>query len=82
MHRVLSDGNCLFRSISHQLSGTEENHSFVRLLLERFVNLNKSKFSPLLMSVNERTIEEHIRKIGMPYHMGYTYRGLVSCYII
>ena len=70
LYRVLPDGNCLFRSISHQLCGTEENHSSVRVLIQCLVNLNKSKFSPFLMEVNEKTIEEHIKKIGMPYTWG------------
>ena len=67
---ALPDGNCLFRSLSHQLSGNQENHSFVRLLIQRFENLNKTKCSPFLMGVNEPTIEEHIKKIGLPHTWG------------
>ncbi len=31
------DGNCLFRSISHQLYGTEEHHMPIRLLCMRYI---------------------------------------------
>ena len=69
LHRADPDGSCLFRSISHQLYSTQENHGFVRQLV-RFENLNKSKFAPFLMSVNEPTIEGHITKIGIPCTWG------------
>ena len=49
LHRALPDGNCLFRSVAHQLCGSQE---FIRLLIQCFENLNKAKFSPFLMDVN------------------------------
>ena len=70
LHRALPNGKCLFRSVAHQLCGSQENHSFIRLLIQRFENLNKAKFSPFLMDVNEHIIDEHIKKIGRPYTWG------------
>ena len=61
--RVLGDGNCFFRSISHQLFASEEKHHAVRSTLVRFENLNKSVFSSYLMSNNEPTIVTHINKM-------------------
>lgn len=60
----------MFRALSHQLFNTDEHHSSVRLLLQRFENLNPSKFTPFLMSINKPTFEEHIRHIGTPQTWG------------
>ena len=65
--RVLGDGNCFFRSISHQLFTSEEKHYAVRSLLVRFENLNKSVFRSYLMSNNEPTIDHHIKKMDRLY---------------
>lgn len=61
-----ADGSCLFRAFSHQLFDSEDQHRFIRLLLQRFENLNKKVFSPFLMELNEKTIEAHIRKLDFP----------------
>ena len=37
----VGDGNCLFRSLSYQLVGTEDEHISVRTLAARFENLNQ-----------------------------------------
>ena len=66
MYETKADGSCLFRALSHQLFDSEDQHSSIRLLLERFENLNKEVFSPFLMELNEKTIEAHIRKLGIP----------------
>lgn len=66
MYVTKADGSCLFRALSHQLFDSEDQHSSIRLLLQRFENLNKEAFSPFLMEVNEKTIEAHIRKLGIP----------------
>ena len=67
---ILGDGNCLFRALSHQLFNTEEHHGFIRLLMQRFENLNSEIFSPFLMSINKPTIKDHIRHIGIPSTWG------------
>ena len=43
-HRVLGDGNCLFRVFSHQLYGTEELHARLRQSLHHYIEENKSKY--------------------------------------
>ena len=58
---TLGDGNCLFRSFSLQILGTEEQHLDVRTLLVRFENLNQAVFERYLMPVNRPTFPEHIK---------------------
>ena len=48
----------------------EEHHGFIRLLMQRFENLNSEIFSPFLMSINKPTIKDHIRHIGIPSTWG------------
>ena len=40
--RVLGDGNCLFRAISKEITGTEENHTAVRLAALGYLRENPS----------------------------------------
>ena len=64
--RMVGDGNCFFRSLSHQLFSSEEKHYTVRSTLVRFENLNKSLFSAYLMADNEPTIDSHVKKMSRP----------------
>ena len=45
-------------------------HGFIRLLMQRFENLNSEIFSPFLMSINKPAIKDHIRHIGIPSTWG------------
>ena len=56
VYAVPGDGNCMFRSLSHQLYGTSEHHFSVRALLLRFENKNQEIFSKLLMEGNSPNI--------------------------
>ena len=62
---VEPDGNCLFRAISHQLLGTEEEHLFIRGLLLRFENLKAELFQKYTVpGVTEANI--HVNKVSTP----------------
>ena len=56
------DGNCYFRSISHQLFNTE---LYFKINLTRFENCNKSLFSAYLMGNNEAKIDDHIDRLSV-----------------
>ena len=43
--RVLGDGNCLFRAISKEITGTEENHTAIRLAALGYLRENPSLIS-------------------------------------
>ena len=62
VHRVLGDGNCMFRSISHQLFATPNKHFEVCSLLVRFESKNSHIFSPLLTEINAPDIR-HIAQM-------------------
>ena len=64
------DENCLFRSYSFQLFGSEEEHISVCTAAARFENLNQSAFSPYLTSINKATITEHIQHVQRPSVFG------------
>ena len=63
---TLGDGNCLFRSFSYQLVGTEDEHITVRTLSVRFQNLNQSVFKPYLSTINQPTMTKHINHVETP----------------
>ena len=66
----VGDGCCLFRSLSHQLFSSEDQHSFIRELLQRFENLNEAVFSPFLMELNAKEFKDHIHQLSIPWSMG------------
>ena len=70
MYRIKADGNSIYRAISYSMTNDEENYSSVRLLLQRFENLNNELFSGVLTSINKPTIEEHITHMGIPNTWG------------
>ena len=48
------------------LTSDDEKYASMRLLLQRFENLNKQVIKGVLTGVNKPTIEEHITHIGKP----------------
>lgn len=69
-YRIKGDGNCMFRSIAYLATNDDEKHASLRLLLQRFENLNKEQFKKVLTGINKPTIEEHITHIGIPNSWG------------
>ena len=71
IYSVKGDGNCLFRSLSHQLLNTEDEHLFMRTTLVRFINLNQSLFTNYLSPpATATTITEHIQRMLCPQTWG------------
>ena len=58
-------GYCLFRTLVQALTGGEQNHSTIRLLLQRLENLNKYVFKELLTELNKPNIDEHMLHMGL-----------------
>ena len=55
-YHIAKDGNCLYRAVSYSITGDQDHYASLKLLLERFENLNSEIFSGLLLSVNKRTM--------------------------
>jgi len=71
IHSIKGDGNCLFRSLSHQFLNTQDEHLFMRTTLVRFVNLNQSLFTNYLSPpATATTITEHIQRMLRPQTWG------------
>ena len=70
IYTTVGDGCCLFRSLSHQLFSSEDQHSFILELLQRFENLNEAVFSPFLMELNAKEFKDHIHQLSIPWSMG------------
>ena len=66
IEKSAGDGNCLFRSLSFQLTGKQDEHISVRTLTVRFENLNRSSFQPYLTPINCPTMAEHIEHVQRP----------------
>ena len=68
---IRGDGNCLFRSLSHQLLNTQDEHHFIRSTLVRFENLNQSVFTKYLNPpVTATTVSEHKQRMLLPQTWG------------
>ena len=85
IEKSAGDGNCLFRSLSFQLTGKQDEHISVRTLTVRFENLNQSSFQPYLTPINCPTMAEHIEHVQRPGVFGthleiYTGNSYVLCH--
>ena len=70
VHTVPGDGNCMFRSLSHQLYGSSEQNFAVRSLLLRFESNNRETFSKFLTEINSPNMDTHIHGLTLPGKWG------------
>ena len=48
LRTITGDGNCLFRAISDQMTGTEKNHAKLRREAVEYVKSNRDDFAPFI----------------------------------
>ena len=61
VNKVLGDGNCLFRALSEQTTGTSGKHAELRKLLLAFEEMNPQIFQPLVATLDPPTkLANHI----------------------
>ena len=60
LRETTGDGNCLFRAISDQLVGTEDNHKRIRQECVDFLRKNSEEFKPFV----EEDYDSFLRSIG------------------
>ena len=61
IERVLGDGNCLFRSLSHQLTGTQDHHLILRKTITKFEQSYYGMFQQLHNTINRTPFSSHIK---------------------
>ena len=67
LHNVLSDGNCMFRALSHQLYGSDEHHHEVRRILLEVIQRNQITYQPYWiedMPWGKVTFNEHLQRLA------------------
>jgi len=63
-----SDGNCQFRSVSHELFGSQEHHLYVRKKAVEYIELNRPDFQVFFDSESE--LEKFIQEMRQPKTWG------------
>ncbi len=61
--RMLGDGNCLFRALSSQHTGTQEHHLELRKAIANFERKNEKIFRPLHSGINRTLFPDHLQNI-------------------
>lgn len=61
---VRGDGNCLFRSLAHQLYGDDSRHLELRREAVRYMKEHRSDFEPFLGE--EESFEEYVKQLAKP----------------
>lgn len=77
IHCVLGDGNCMFRSISHQIYGTEDKHQKIRLTLQQVLEENFEMYEKFWIQTDV-SFFSHIQRLKKSRCVGYTH-GAVGC---
>lgn len=62
VYHVLGDGNCMFRSLSHQLHGTEDKHSDVRFVVHKVMEENMETYNSYWIQM-DTTFSQHVQLI-------------------
>ncbi len=69
--QIESDGNCFWRCISMQLTGTERSHFALRSIFQVFVQQNAPIIQPLYSTFSEISFGQWSKEIGQRGHYGY-----------
>ena len=62
IHRVLGDSNCMFRSLSHQIYGTEDEHQSIRLTLQQVLEENLDTYEKFWIQTDV-SFPLHVQKL-------------------
>lgn len=62
--QVGNDGNCLFRSVSHQIYGTEDHHELIRRKCVEYMRCNEGWFSQYVAEVGVSGELEFVGEFG------------------
>lgn len=62
IHCVLGDGNCMFRSLSHQIYGTEDKHQKIRLALQQVLEENFEMYEKFWIQTDV-SFSSHVQRL-------------------
>ena len=62
LQRIQKDGNCFYRSISHQLYNTQDKHKYIRECSIRFIKENRQDFEHFLTEDFEVYLKRQARQ--------------------
>lgn len=60
---VEGDGNCLFRSVSHQVYGDDSHHAIVRAAAVQYMRIEREWFRPFVAS-DDREFDEYLQRMS------------------
>ena len=63
LYHVRGDGNCLFRSVAHQIEQDESKHSHYRKLAIDYMSTNPGKFISSLRSDEDGTWDQYLKRM-------------------
>src|SRR5688572_16824989 len=62
--QIMNDGNCLFRSVSDQLTGDTEHHALLRLQVAEWMEQHEGFFGPYVRVKHDgQTLQDYCRKL-------------------
>ena len=73
LHIVPADGNCMYRSLSHQLCGSEEHHVQLRIMLLQVIQSNYNTYCQYWikdMPWGMVSFDKHLEDLGKPGSWG------------
>jgi len=63
LNEVEGDGNCIFRTIAHQMVGDKDKHERYLRLACQYIRINHRKFKDFLLTTYEGCIEQYLAKM-------------------
>ena len=64
IHDIDGDGNCLFRTVSHQIENDDQNHTFFRVRVVTFLERNKDSLKNFISNGDkENAFENYLEKM-------------------
>lgn len=71
LQKIRSDGNCLFRAISHQVTGNDNAYKLLRAEACKYIKENKKEFSEFFME--SESLDSYVERMAKDREWGDNY---------